>query len=89
LIELIVREDTSQQATDLWQASADSTINTMNGISRVNDPFVGVIKISDQPVVKESYRNLPVFVLVGAGSGLVLFLSYLVLISYLEPFKRK
>jgi len=89
LIGLVVKEESPQKAEELWQAVADSTINTMNNISRVNDPFVGVIKVSENPVVREGYRDLAVYVLVGIGLGLILPVSYLALFNYFKSSKKK
>jgi len=89
LIGLVVKEKSPQEAEKLWQAVADSTINTMNNISRVNDPFVGVIKISENPVVREGYRNPVIHVSVGMGLGLVLSVSYLTLFNYFKSNKKK
>ncbi len=89
LIGLVVKESDPQEAEKLWQAVADSTINTMNGISRVNDPFVGVIKISEDPIVREGYRNPVIYVLVGMGFGLMLSVSYLALFNYFKSNKKK
>jgi len=89
LIGLVVKEESPQKAEELWQAVADSTINTMNNISRVNDPFVGVIKVSEKPIVREGYRDLAVYVLVGIGLGLILPVSYLALFNYFKSSKKK
>lgn len=89
LIGLVVKENGPQEAEKLWQAVADSTINTMNGISRVNDPFVGVVKISENPIIREGYRNPVICVLVGMGFGLVLAVSYLALFNYFKSNKKK
>jgi len=89
LIGLVVKENSPQEAEKLWQSVADATINTMNGISRVNDPFVGVIKVSEDPIVREGYRNPVVCVLVGMGFGLMLSVSYLALFNYFKSNKKK
>ncbi len=89
LIELVVKEEDAQKAGELWQAVVDVTTTAMNNISRVNDPFVGVVKVSDEPVIKEGYKNLPVYSLVGAGVGLCVSLFYLVLLSYFRSGKKR
>lgn len=89
LIELITKEESPQEAEALWQATADSTIAAINNISRVNDPFVGVLKVSEQPVVKEGYRDLVTFSLAGAGAGLVLSLLYITIFTYFGTDPKK
>ena len=88
LIELIVKEKSPEKATELWESVANSTIITMSNISRQNDPFVGLIRISSQPVIKGSYRNMAVCVVLGASLGLLASTGFLVLNSYF-PLKRK
>jgi capsular polysaccharide biosynthesis protein len=77
LVTLIVKGKTQEGAITLWQALAQTTINTMRKINTEGDPFVGVAKVSETPIVKESYRNLPVFILVGMGMGCLLSVSLL------------
>ena len=89
LVGLIAKDDTSDKAGALWQAVANSTINTMNNISRQNDPFVGVLKISEDPIIKESYRNIVVFTLVGVCFGLIFSTTYLALSNYLTKSSKK
>lgn len=89
LIELIVKGESFEQAEELWQTMADSTINSLNNISRANDPFVGIIKVSEKPVLKEGFRNLASYTLVGAGFGLVLPLFYLLTLNYFRTGKKK
>jgi len=89
LIGLVTKGDSPQQAEELWNAVADSTIGTMNSISRINDPFVGIIKVSEKPILKESFRDLPIFALAGIGLGFILPVGGLALISYLKSTKKK
>jgi len=89
LVGLVVKEKSPEKAEELWRAVADSTISTMNGISRQNDPFVGLIKISAEPIVKESYKNMAVCALVGAGLGLLVSTGCLVLKNYFPKRRKK
>ncbi len=89
LVGLVVKEKSEEDAKNLWNAMADSTIGIMNGISRQNDPFVGVLKISSEPIVKESYRNLVLDILVGAGLGLLISTGLLVTKNYCPKFRKK
>lgn len=88
LVELVIKEKSSDEAKKLWNAVADSTINVMNGISRQNDPFVGVIKVSEEPITTQTYRSIPICVVTGAGLGFIFSTLALALANYF-PTKRK
>ncbi|MFC1755787.1 YveK family protein [Patescibacteria group bacterium] len=89
LVELVIKEKSQDKANKLWNAVADSTIVTMSNISRQNDPFVGLVRVSSDPIVKQTYRNVAVCAIVGLGLGLVVSTGLLVLYSYLPNRKRK
>ncbi|MFC1722241.1 hypothetical protein ACFL0C_01185 [Patescibacteria group bacterium] len=85
LVTLITKEKTSEDAENLWKAMADSTINTMNTINQRGDPFMSIAKVTEKPVLKESFRDPSVFIFVGFSFGTLFSIFYLSFINY---FKR-
>ena len=84
LLTLITKDPTPEKATLLWKSVSDSTINTLNKINKNGDPFISVAKVSDEPIVKESYKNIFVDILVGLGIGFIISTTFFSLKSYLS-----
>lgn len=88
LIGLVVKEKSEEEATNLWEAITNTSAATMNNLSRQNDPFVGVVRIAEKPIVKTGYRSIPVCVVVGMSMGFLLSTGVMVLINYIPVKKR-
>jgi capsular polysaccharide biosynthesis protein len=88
LVELVIKENSMEEAEKLWAAIADSSIETMNGISLKNDPFVGILKVSEKPILIQTYRSIPICFAVGAGLGFVISTTFFAVSSYF-PKKRR
>ena len=73
----------------LWDAIAANTITIVNGISNASDPYVGVLKITENPIVREGYADLTVFTVTGIGLGLVFSLAGISIKSCCKSKKRK
>ena len=89
LVSVVVTEDTPEKAEALWNEVGIATVRALLNINADGDPFVDVAKVSEKPVIKESFRSLEVFTLIGFGLGSLTATTLLSLKSYLSPKKRK
>ncbi|OGC46514.1 hypothetical protein A2V49_00495 [candidate division WWE3 bacterium RBG_19FT_COMBO_34_6] len=89
VITIITKGNTLSDAQSLWGAVSTSIISTMQKINSQNDPYVGLIKVSDEPITKESFKNIYVSTTVGFLLGCLLAMVIFSIKNYLTSHKRK
>ena len=72
LITLTVKGNTPQSARSTWLAITKATITTANFLNTNGDSKLTISQLNENPVVKMSFRNLYVNILVGFGMGILL-----------------
>lgn len=72
LITLTVKGSTHQNAQAAWLAITRETITTANFLNTNGDSKLTISQLNENPVIKMSFRNLYVNVLVGFGLGILL-----------------
>ncbi len=88
IINLVTKEKSPEKTEELWSAVADSTLETAEALKTGGDPYINVAKVSDRPIVKEGYRNLPLFSFLGIGLGLLFSTSVLSVKNYFHKKKK-
>lgn len=84
LITLSVKGATPQKAESAFNALSQVTISTSDRISQTSDPYLHLTLITDQPVVRETFRNVWVNLAIGVLSGFLLAVLYLSFSTYLK-----
>lgn len=89
IITLITKELTAESAIALWTALADNTITIMENINQRGDPLLNVVKVSELPIVKKSFREAWVFATVGTLLGIFFSSAVITTSGYLRNGKTK
>lgn len=76
LITLTVKGNTSEGAQATWLAITKATITTANFLNTNGDSKLTISQLNENPVVKMSFRNLYVNLLVGFGLGILLSVGF-------------
>lgn len=82
VVTVYVKENSPEKAAQTWRALTEATITTAEQLKSGGDPYMNVAKVSQEPVVKEGYRNLPVFSLIGLALGFLLSSFILAIKTY-------
>lgn len=85
IILLEIKEKTPKEAEDKWVNLANIVISESEEINREGDDNLSVVALSDKPLIRETYKNIYIFSLVGLLIGLTLGS---VLVSFKEYFKK-
>jgi capsular polysaccharide biosynthesis protein len=88
VITIKIKEASSDKAQETWQAVSDVTIETIGELKSGGDPYINLSKVSQEPVIKEGYRNLPLFTLLGIFIGVSLASFALAAINYFSKKKK-
>jgi capsular polysaccharide biosynthesis protein len=78
IITLTVKGVNPEEIKNLWDSVSDTTISKNTQININGDPLLSISKISDSPIIKESYRPLWLCIISGAvvaPSLLTLFIA--------------
>ncbi len=89
VITVTTRGKTREDAEALWKSVTDSTLASVTKISSANDPFIGITKISEKPVLKENYTDPSVFSVTGMLIGFALSTLVLAVKSYFSDLKKQ
>lgn len=84
LVQLTVKSKNPEEAKKLWETVVESTIEKNKLINTAGDPLLTVSKISDNPLVRETYRPLWLCAL----SGALATVSFVVFLITLKGFPR-
>jgi capsular polysaccharide biosynthesis protein len=84
LVALEVKEKSQTEAREVWEALTTNITATSTEINKKGDSKLNITRVKEEPVTKETYKNLYVFS--AAGGLLSLFLSTTVLgiINYMK-----
>ncbi len=82
VITLTVKDKNPTSGQALWNEMANVLNKTTNDVNAKGDPNLSVSKILDQPVVKEPYNPLALYLLGGLCFGLLLGAFYITLKEY-------
>ena len=84
VININVKNKDSNKAQKLWEELSKSIIETSKNINEESNDNLSVVKVSDKPLIRESYK--PLFLL-GMGGLLLGFSIGLLIISLKEYFR--
>ncbi len=89
VVEVITKEKSEDKALELWNAVVDNSTQNLTRLGNTTDPFVGMVKISETPVLKTGYRDIYTFTATGLSLGFVLALLYLTISTYFSNYIPK
>ena len=84
MITLTTKANTPQEAESLWNAVSSTTLLTANTLTSQGDADLRINQVSENPLVKETYRSLYVNIIAGLCLGFILAVTSLALINYLK-----
>jgi capsular polysaccharide biosynthesis protein len=84
LVEVTAKGWRDADAEPTWHSLIENTIASSRNLSRLGDPNLVVVKVSDEPLVKETYRSLPLNIIVGFGFGTIFATLILSVKEYLK-----
>ena len=84
IINITFKDKDANKAKTIWENMSDILIETSKEINRDGDGKLAVIKISEEPFIKESYKPLSITSFLGILCG---FSLGIVIISFKEYFK--
>jgi len=88
VINLSLKAKTQEEAVKKWNTVFDNVASYTNNISVQSDPSLKIYKVSEYPVVRQGFRSLPVFLVVGVGLSLVGYISIVLLKEYFKEGKK-
>lgn len=89
LVSLTVKDFSPSEAAVVWNALSESLLETTYEINKNGDSALSISKISEEPVVKQTYNNLWLNLSAGAVLGFVFGAFSLALKEYLRGEKHK
>ncbi|MFZ2663835.1 MAG: hypothetical protein WAX66_00515 [Patescibacteria group bacterium] len=84
IISITVRADSLNISEDIWNKLSETLLDTTYEINKDGDPNLMVVKVSDKPVVKQSYRSAVVFGFCGLLISTTLYLLIICIKEYLK-----
>ncbi len=84
IINITFKDKDANKAKTIWENMSDILIETSKEINRDGDGKLAVIKISEEPFIKESYKPLSITSFLGILCG---FSLGILIISFKEYFK--
>lgn len=82
LITLTVKGNNPEQAKNLWQAVSKELLITADSINTRGDTKLKIAVVSEEPVIKSTYKNVWVNVAAGMLSGIMLGIWFATLKEY-------
>jgi len=84
IISITVKADSLNMSEDVWNKLSSTLLNTTYEINKDGDPNLMVVKVSDKPVVKQSYRSAVLFGFCGLLISTTLYLLFVCTKEYLK-----
>jgi capsular polysaccharide biosynthesis protein len=84
LVTLTVKGKTKRNALDTWLAMSENLLNTVIETNKEGDSSLKVLKITEQPIMKEGYRSIQLNILAGFGLSSSLAAFIVILKEYLD-----
>lgn len=72
LIEVTIKTASAEKSTRLWKDTLDSLIETVKPITSAGDSQLVIAPLSESPVVRQTYKSLPLNIVVGFVLGALL-----------------
>ena len=84
IISITVKTDSYVESKNIWEKLSEVLLSKTYEINKDGDPNLMVVKVSDQPVVKQTYRSMYLFPLAGSFISLTLFSFFICIKGYLR-----
>ncbi len=85
LVLVNVLGSTPEEAQQLWTSLTDEAIKTGERLNTQSDPNLYITKVAPEPLVKQTYSNIAINVVVGFGLGLLAGTFTFAVLTYLDP----
>ncbi len=87
VIRLQTKGNTPVSAEGLWNSLTGHLEDFNEKVGREGDPNLSIIRVAENPIISESYRNIYLNFAIGAGIG-VLFLTFWYVLKHILSIKK-
>jgi len=84
VISITVKANSINMAEDMWNKLSETLLDTTYEINKGGDSNLMVVKVSDKPVIKQSYRSMLLFGFCGLLISSTLYLLFVCIKEYLK-----
>ncbi len=88
IILVTVKDKDYDTSAKMWNKLAESLINKTNEINKNGDESLSIGLVSEQPLVRETYKSFYLFALVGSVTGLSLAIFFICVKEYFRDKER-
>lgn len=84
LVEIEIKDKSPEKARETWEALSQNIQMASLEINNVGDPKLQITRVKEEPVIKETYKELYVFTLLGGLIALGTSTLYFALETYMK-----
>jgi capsular polysaccharide biosynthesis protein len=89
IITITVKSNTSNKAKETWNALTSAISNTTTTVNNKSDPYMQIVKVSPEPLIKEEFKSPFVFIPAGLLLGYTIGIFLICLKEYFTEGKNK